>query len=101
LSTQPLSPADGQMSVAARTQTQPFGLEAHLAFRWCEYGELASVVASSGSTTLYSEALDSASAPRDKLGRVVTRIEVLPTHSSTWEYTYDAQGRLQEGDNSS
>lgn len=60
------------------------------------YGELASLSGLHGTTTLYSEIMDSTGAPRDKLGRVVTRSESLPSGSSSWEYHYDAQGRLFE-----
>jgi RHS repeat-associated protein len=60
------------------------------------YGELASLTARHGSTTLYSEVMDTTSAPRDALGRVTTRVETMQTGTSNWQYLYDTRGRLRE-----
>jgi RHS repeat-associated protein len=54
------------------------------------FGELASMTASFGATPLYSEAYT-----RDALGRIVTRVETIQGATTTYEYGYDAAGRLE------
>jgi RHS repeat-associated protein len=54
------------------------------------FGELASMTASFGATPLYSEVYT-----RDALGRIVTRVETIQGTTTTWEYGYDAAGRLE------
>lgn len=61
-----------------------------------DYGELASASASTGTTSLYSETMDTPAAPRDRLGRIVTHTESLLGAGSTREYRYDARGRLED-----
>ncbi len=60
------------------------------------YGEMASYVADTGGTTLFSEVVDTASDPRDQLGRIVTRVEENGAAPITWDYTYDLRGRLTD-----
>ncbi len=60
------------------------------------YGEMASYVADTGGTTLFSEVVDTASDPRDQLGRIVTRVEENGGAPITWDYTYDLRGRLTD-----
>jgi RHS repeat-associated protein len=60
------------------------------------FGELASLVGKRGTPTLYSEVMDSASAPRDALGRITTRVETTSSGTVTWQYTYDNRNRLEE-----
>jgi RHS repeat-associated protein len=54
------------------------------------FGELSSMTSSFGATALYSEAYT-----RDALGRIVTRVETIQGTTTTWEYGYDAAGRLE------
>ena len=60
------------------------------------FGELANLTSRHGSTVLYSEVMDSATAPRDALGRITTRVEMTATGVATWQYAFDVRGRLQE-----
>jgi RHS repeat-associated protein len=48
------------------------------------------MTSSFGATPLYSEAYT-----RDALGRIVTRVETIQGTTTTWEYGYDAAGRLE------
>ncbi|MBI3204594.1 MAG: RHS domain-containing protein [Myxococcales bacterium] len=43
---------------------------------------------------MFSEVVDTASNPRDALGRIVQRVETNGGVSTTWRYTYDLRGRL-------
>jgi RHS repeat-associated protein len=54
------------------------------------FGELASMSASFEATPLYSETYT-----RDALGRIVTRVETIQGVTTTYEYGYDAAGRLE------
>jgi RHS repeat-associated protein len=58
------------------------------------YGELASYTASHAGTPIYDVVYDSATVPRDNLGRVVQKVETLDSESHTHEYEYDEQNRL-------
>ncbi len=60
------------------------------------YGELASYEASAGGNLVFSEVVDTASAPRDSLGRIVERTETNGGATVTYGYEYDALGRLIE-----
>jgi RHS repeat-associated protein len=60
------------------------------AYTYNGFGELASMTSSFGATALYSEAYT-----RDALGRIVTRVETIQGITTTWEYGYDAAGRLE------
>jgi YD repeat-containing protein len=60
------------------------------------YGEMASYVAGTGGTMHFSEVVDTASSPRDQLGRIVTRVEQNGGAPITWEYSYDLRGRLTD-----
>jgi RHS repeat-associated protein len=60
------------------------------------FGELASLTSTHGSSTLYSEVMHTIAAPRDALGRIVTRVETSAGVTATWGYVYDLRGRLQE-----
>lgn len=55
------------------------------------FGELASVTADAGSNSLYS-----ATYARDKLGRITQKVETVAGVSTTYDYRYDAAGRLEE-----
>jgi len=54
------------------------------------FGELASMTARHGATTLYSEIYT-----RDRLGRIVTRVETVQGVTTTYGYGYDDAGRLE------
>ncbi len=58
-------------------------------------GELATQTAKVGTTTVFSETYDSGTVPRDALGRIKRKVEVVNGASNTWDYTYDLAGRLQ------
>ena len=58
------------------------------------YGELAKYEAAASGSTVFSEIVDTVAAPRDALGRIVTRAEVNGPSSLTFGYTYDSRGRL-------
>jgi RHS repeat-associated protein len=55
-----------------------------------EFGEMAGVAASAGSTALYSYSLS-----RDNSGRITGKTETLLGSTSTYAYGYDASGRLE------
>jgi len=56
--------------------------------------ELASYTVTHGSTQLYRVVYDSATTPRDALGRVVEKVETLQGITRTSRYEYDDLGRL-------
>jgi len=60
------------------------------------YGELASMATKVGTSTVFSEVVDTAVAPRDALGRIVTRTETNGGAAVTDEYLYDPRGRLTD-----
>jgi len=60
------------------------------------YGELARHVVADGTTTLYDLTLDSTLFPRDPLGRIVRKTEVVLGTTRASDYTYDVLGRLTE-----
>jgi RHS repeat-associated protein len=60
------------------------------------FGEMASHTAKVGSTTIFSEVADTASHPRDALGRIVERIETNGGSAVTRDYSYDTRGRLTD-----
>jgi len=60
------------------------------------YGELASTSTKVGGTTVFSEVVDTAAAPRDALGRIVTRTETNGGAAVTDEYLYAPRGRLTD-----
>jgi len=60
------------------------------------YGELARYVVTSGASTLYDLTLDSSTQPRDALGRIVEKTEVLASDARVSDYSYDLQGRLTD-----
>ncbi len=60
------------------------------------FGEMASYTASVGGTTVFSEVVDTVSAPRDQLGRIVTRVETNGGAAVTDQYSYDLRGRLTD-----
>lgn len=66
------------------------------AFSYNTYGELAAITSHHASTLLFEETVDQPSAPRDALGRIVTRAETTPSGSTHMEYVYDLRGRLEE-----
>jgi RHS repeat-associated protein len=55
-------------------------------------GRLASYVASSSGTLLYSEVINA----RDPVGRITQKTDTIGTTSHVWGYTYDAAGRLTD-----
>ncbi len=57
---------------------------------------MASYTASVGGTTVFSEVVDTPSAPRDQLGRIVTRVETNGGAAVTDQYSYDLRGRLTD-----
>jgi RHS repeat-associated protein len=82
----PQLPRATQITQAASSETRTYN----------EFGELASLTGVHGSSGLYSEVVDSVTAGRDALGHVLTRVENVAGHSTTWAYQYDARGRLEE-----
>ncbi|MBI3203315.1 MAG: hypothetical protein HYZ29_17385, partial [Myxococcales bacterium] len=60
------------------------------------FGELASYAGKVGATGVFSEVVDTASNPRDALGRIVQRVETNGGAAITWRYTYDLRGRLSD-----
>jgi YD repeat-containing protein len=66
------------------------------AYTYNSYGELSSYTAKYGTTTLYSVTYDSASVPRDRLGRVVQKTETVSGVTRVRGYSYDVQGRLTD-----
>jgi YD repeat-containing protein len=58
-------------------------------FAYSDYGELASSSAGYGTTTLLAEAYT-----RDQLGRVTQNVETIAGVTTTFNYSYDAAGRL-------
>lgn len=66
------------------------------AYAYNAYGELASYEAFANGTPFFSEVLDTPSAPRDNLGRIVERTETNGSALATYSYQYDLQGRLTE-----
>ena len=66
------------------------------ALTYNQYGELASYAVSASGTELFGEVLDTATAPRDNLGRIVERVETNGAAPVTYGYEYDLQGRLSE-----
>lgn len=69
-------------------------------FDYNGFGELATGTAVFGVMPLLSEQYSSIANPRDKLGRIVQRIETIvgvgsiPGSTTTFDYTYDTAGRL-------
>ncbi|MCM2269212.1 MAG: DNRLRE domain-containing protein, partial [Thermoanaerobaculia bacterium] len=59
-------------------------------YSYNSFGELAAMTASFGATPLYAETYT-----RDALGRIVTRVETIQGVTTTYEYGYDAAGRLE------
>jgi RHS repeat-associated protein len=53
------------------------------------FGELASMTAKFGATTLLADTYT-----RDKLGRITTKVETIQGVTTTYDYGYDAAGRL-------
>jgi YD repeat-containing protein len=60
------------------------------------YGEPARHVVADGTTTLYDLTLDSTLFPRDPLGRIVRKTEVVLGTTRASDYTYDVLGRLTD-----
>jgi RHS repeat-associated protein len=60
------------------------------------FGELAGESSTFGTTSLLSETYASSTNPRDALGRIVNKIEVVQGSSVQSQYTYDAGGRLTD-----
>jgi len=60
------------------------------------YGEPARHVVTDGTTTLYDLTLDSTLFPRDPLGRIVRKTEVVLGTTRASDYTYDVLGRLTD-----
>ncbi|MBI3205013.1 MAG: hypothetical protein HYZ29_25980, partial [Myxococcales bacterium] len=60
------------------------------------FGELASYAGKVGATGVLSEVVDTASNPRDALGRIVQRVETNGSAAITWRYAYDLRGRLTD-----
>ncbi|MCC6903347.1 MAG: RHS domain-containing protein, partial [Polyangiaceae bacterium] len=58
------------------------------------FGELASYTGKVGATGVFSEVVDTATNPRDALGRIVQRVATNGGAAITWRYTYDLRGRL-------
>ncbi len=57
---------------------------------------MASTTATSGSTTLASFVYDSPTHPRDALGRITRKTEVIAGSEVVYDYTYDSQNRLSD-----
>src|SRR5205823_3493904 len=57
-------------------------------------GELASYAANFAGAAIYGETTDTTSAPRDVLGRITTRTEVIGGSTKTTQYGYDGLNRL-------
>lgn len=60
------------------------------------YGEVASIAATSGGAPLYAFTLDEPAAPRDDLGRVTQRTEVIGAERHVFRHHYDSAGRLTD-----
>jgi RHS repeat-associated protein len=60
------------------------------------FGEMASYSAKVGTTTIFSEVADTASHPRDALGRIAERVETNGGSAVTRDYFYDTRGRLTD-----
>jgi RHS repeat-associated protein len=61
-----------------------------------DYGEIQSQSVKHGSTAIFSATYDSASVRRDKLGRVVRKVENVSGVTQTYDYTYNDRNRLWE-----
>jgi len=59
------------------------------------FGELATEAATAGAVALFSATYASASAPRDALGRIRQKTEVLQGTSTITDYSYDNRGHLK------
>jgi len=64
-------------------------------FDYNEFGELKSQAAALGTRLLYSAQCEGADFRRDKLGRIVRKVETIDGQVDTYEYGYDANGRLE------
>ncbi|MBI3205016.1 MAG: RHS repeat protein, partial [Myxococcales bacterium] len=58
------------------------------------FGELASYAGKVGASNVFGEVVDTATNPRDALGRIVQRVETNGSAAITWRYSYDLRGRL-------
>ncbi|MBI3204598.1 MAG: hypothetical protein HYZ29_23890, partial [Myxococcales bacterium] len=58
------------------------------------FGELASYAGKVGASNVFGEVVDTASNPRDALGRIVQRVETNGGAAVTWRHAYDLRGRL-------
>ena len=65
------------------------------AFTHSQFGELATQSASHGATQLLDITYDDVSAPRDNLGRIQTKTDVMLGVTKTHQYGYDGAGRLE------
>lgn len=57
-------------------------------------GELATYTVKNGATTIYAAEYDTSSAPRDALGRILTKRETTAAGTVRFDYVYDQRGRL-------
>ncbi|HEX2873612.1 MAG TPA: RHS repeat-associated core domain-containing protein [Polyangiaceae bacterium] len=58
-------------------------------------GELATQTGEVGATTVFAETYDSGTVPRDALGRIKRKVELVNGSTANWDYTYDLAGRLE------
>jgi len=106
--------ADGLVTCASPTTCTPPGTDAlqlayssvtgliaagtlgNLAETWTQnaQGELATYTVKNGATTLYAAEYDTPTAPRDALGRILTKRETTASGSVRFQYSYDPRGRL-------
>ena len=90
------APTPSASASTPKTVASPAARWASSADLWTynAYGELAKYEASASASSVFSETVDTVAAPRDALGRIVTRAEVNGPSSLTFGYTYDSRGRL-------
>lgn len=60
-------------------------------YAYSDFGELAAMTASISGAPIFETTYT-----RDKLGRIVTKVETVQGETSTYEYSYDLPGRLSE-----
>ncbi|GEM_PF-1575293 len=107
--------ADGLVTCASPTTCTPPGTDAlqlayssvtgliaagtlgNLAETWTQnaQGELATYTVKNGATTLYAAEYDTPTAPRDALGRILTKRETTASGSVRFQYSYDPRGRME------
>ncbi len=85
-----------QLAYSSVTGLIAAGTLGNLAETWTQnaQGELATYTVKNGATTLYAAEYDTPAAPRDALGRILTKKETTASGSVRFQYSYDPRGRL-------